>query len=67
MIQNLDTRLNKLQTQCDYLRHKLSTFPEGAAQTVVAPKHVLNSTVQISMLNSVFIILFMLYLLLSLI
>lgn len=29
MIQNLDTRLNKLQTQCDYLRHKLSTFPEG--------------------------------------
>lgn len=29
MIQNLDARINKLQTQCDYLRHKLSTFPEG--------------------------------------
>lgn len=29
MIQNLDTHLNKLQAQCDYLRHKLSTFPEG--------------------------------------
>lgn len=29
MIQNLDAHLNKLQTQCDYLRHKLSTFPEG--------------------------------------
>lgn len=29
MIQNLDTRLSKLQTQCDYLRRKLSTFPEG--------------------------------------
>ena len=29
MIQNLDSRINKLQAQCDYLRHKLSTFPEG--------------------------------------
>ena len=29
MIQNLDTRLNKLQTQCDYLRRKISAFPEG--------------------------------------
>ena len=29
MIQNLDAHLNKLQAQCDYLRHKLSTFPEG--------------------------------------
>ena len=29
MIQNLDTRLNKLQAQCDYLRRKISTFPEG--------------------------------------
>lgn len=29
MIQNLDSRLSKLQAQRDYLRHKLSTFPEG--------------------------------------
>lgn len=29
MIQNLDARLSKLQTQCDSLRNKLSTFPEG--------------------------------------
>ena len=29
MIQNLDTRIRKLQVQRDYLRHKLSTFPEG--------------------------------------
>ena len=29
MIQNLDTRLNKLQTQCDYLRRKISAFQEG--------------------------------------
>lgn len=29
MIQNLDTRLNKLQTQCDYLRRKIFAFPEG--------------------------------------
>ena len=28
MIQNLDAHLNKLQAQCDYLRHKLSTFPK---------------------------------------
>ena len=29
MIQNLDSRLSKLKAQRDYLRHKLSTFPEG--------------------------------------
>lgn len=29
MIQNLDTHLNKLQAQCDYLRRKLVTFPDG--------------------------------------
>lgn len=29
MIKNLDSRLNKLQAQRDYLCHKLSTFPEG--------------------------------------
>lgn len=29
MIQNLDAHLNKLQAQCDYLRNKVSTFPDG--------------------------------------
>lgn len=29
MNQDLSTRLSKLQAKCDYLRHKLSTFPEG--------------------------------------